>query len=314
MVGEMPAVHSVFTNAGAGRGGLDIRLTKAGEREVTSDQWVQTLQRRVDDAGFAGSRVFVRPPRIRGLRTSAAGTDVSVAIIGDQLETLDEVGQEVVRRLRGVPGLENVQQQADEPRPMLSIALDRERARNLGLDVAAVGQTVRTALDGTIATRYAESNFEYDVRVLFPKHKFQSATDIGGTLLFPGGRNTSPVFLRDIAQVHAAVSPATIRRENQNRRIEVTGDVITAVASIGQITDSIRNRLSDLTLPDGYGLIIGGEQEAIEDTNSQMVLVIGLAIFLVFVVMAVQYESISTRSSSSPRSPSRSSAWWRSWA
>ena len=292
MIGEMPAVHSVFTNAGAGRGGLDVRLTKSGERTVTSDQWVQTLQRRVDDAGFAGSRVFVRPPRIRGLRTSSAGTDVSVAVIGDQLAELDEVGQEVVRRLRGLPGLENVQQQAEEPRPMLSIALDRERARNLGLDVAAVGQTVRTALDGTIATRYAEGNFEYDVRVLFPKHRFQSATDIGGTLLFPGGRNTSPVFLRDIATVNAAVSPATIRRENQNRRIEVSGDVITDVASIGQVTDSIRHRLADLTLPDGYGLIIGGEQEAIEDTNSQMVLIIGLAIFLVFVVMAVQYESV----------------------
>jgi multidrug efflux pump subunit AcrB len=288
----MPAVHSVFTNAGAGRGGMDIRLVPAGERQMSSDQWVQTLQRRVDDAGFAGSRVFVRPPRIRGLRTSAAGTDVSVAVVGDQLGMLEEIGQEVVRRLRGVPGLENVQAQAEEPRPMLSIALDRERARNLGLDVAAVGQTVRTALDGTIATRYADGNFEYDVRVLFPKHKFASVTDVGNTLLFPGGRNTSPVFLRDIANVEHAVTPATIRRENQNRRIEVSGDVITDVASIGQITDSIRTRLSDLTLPDGYGIIIGGEQEAIEDTNSQMFLVIGLAIFLVFVVLAVQYESV----------------------
>ena len=292
MIGEMPAVHSVFTNAGAGRGGMDVRLVPAGERQLSSDEWVQQLQRRADEAGFAGSRVFVRPPRIRGLRTSSAGTDVSVAIVGDQLEQLEEIGQEVTRRLRGVPGLENVQAQAEEPRPMLSIALDRERARNLGLDVAAVGQTVRTALDGTIATRYADGNFEYDVRVLFPKHKFASVTDVGGTLLFPGGRNTSPVFLRDVASVNHAVTPATIRRENQNRRIEVSGDVITTVASIGQVTDSIRNRLSELTLPDGYGLIVGGEQEAIEDTNSQMALVIGLAIFLVFVVMAVQYESL----------------------
>lgn len=292
MIGEMPAVHSVFTNAGAGRGNMDIRLTPAGERTMSSDEWVQALQRRVDDAGFAGSRVFVRPPRIRGLRTSSAGTDVSVAIVGDELVQLDEIGQEVTRRLRGVPGLENVQVQAEEARPMLSIALDRERARNLGLDVSAVGQTVRTALDGTIATRYADANFEYDVRVLFPKHKFASVTEVGGTLLFPGGSNTAPVFLRDVADVHNSVTPATIRRENQNRRIEVSGDVITAVASIGQVTDSIRDRLADLTLPDGYGLIIGGEQEAIEDANSQMALVIALAIFLVFVVLAVQYESI----------------------
>ncbi|HSA56709.1 MAG TPA: efflux RND transporter permease subunit [Gemmatimonadaceae bacterium] len=292
MISEMPAVASVFANAGAGRGGLDIRLTKATEREMTADQWVQTLQRRVDEKGFAGARVFVRPPRIRGLRTSSSGTDVSVAIVGDQLEQLDEIGNEVVRRLRGIPGLENVQVQADEPRPMLSISLDRERARTLGLDVAAVGQTVRTALDGTIATRYAEGNFEYDVRVLFPRHRFTSTADLGNIMLFPGGRANAPVFLRDVATVSPAISPATIRRENQNRRIEVSGDVITEVAPIGAVTDSIRARLTDFTLPDGYGLIIGGEQEAIQDTNSQMVLIIGLAIFLVFVVLAVQYESL----------------------
>ncbi|MCC6243351.1 MAG: efflux RND transporter permease subunit, partial [Gemmatimonadaceae bacterium] len=292
MIKEMPAVASVFANPGAGRGGLDVRLTKAGERELTADQWVQMLQKRIDDKGFAGARVFVRPPRIRGLQTSSAGTDVSVAIVGDELEQLQNIGDDVVRRLRGIPGLENTQVQAEEPRPMLSIALDRERARNLGLDVAAVGQTVRTALDGSIATRYAELNFEYDVRVLFPKQRFASATDVGGTLLFPGGRNTAPVYLRDVATVEPAISPSTIRRENQNRRIQVTGDVITTIAPVGAVTDSITKRLADIPMPDGYGLIIGGEQEAIADTNKQMVLVIALAIFLVFVVLAVQYESV----------------------
>lgn len=292
MIGEMPGVVSVFANAGAGRGGLDVRLVSASQREISADQWVQQLQRRIDDHGFAGARVFVRPPRIRGLRTNSAGTDVSVAIVGDQLPVLDEIGGEVVRRLRGIPGLENVQVQAEEPRPMLSIALDRERARALGLDVAAVGQTVRTALDGTIATRYAEGNFEYDVRVLFPKSRITSTADLGSIMLFPAGRTRDPVFLRDVATVSPAISPATIQRENQNRRIEVSGDVITEIAPIGAVTDSIRQRLADFELPDGYGLIIGGEQEAIEETNAQMALVIGLAIFLVFVVLAVQYESI----------------------
>jgi multidrug efflux pump subunit AcrB len=95
-----------------------------------------------------------------------------------------------------------------------------------------------------------------------------------------------------VATLRPQLSPANIRRENQNRRIEVTGDVITEVAPIGRVTDSVKARLADLQLPDGYGIIIGGEQEAINETNKQMGLIIGLAVFLVFVVLAVQYESI----------------------
>lgn len=292
MVADMPDVASVFTSAGAGRANLDIRRTSADQRHLSSDEWVRTLQKKVDDKGFAGSRVFVRPPRIRGLRTSSSGADVAIDVVGDELEQLSLIGSEVVRRLQGLNGLQNVQVQTDEPNPLLSIALDRERSRALGLDVATVGTTVRTALDGTVATRYAEGNFEYDVRVLFPRNRFANASDIGNILLFPGGRARDPVFLNDVATVRNALSPANIRRENQNRRIQIQGDVITEIAPIGQVNDSIRTRLADLTLPDGYGLIIGGEQEAIDDSNNQMVLVISLAVFLVFVVMAVQYESL----------------------
>jgi CzcA family heavy metal efflux pump len=303
MVRETPGVQSVFATAGgflnsgtssasSGRGSLDIRLLPIGERKIGAEEWVQRLQRRIDERGFAGARVGVRPPRIRGLRTSSSGEDVSVAIVGDELPQLQEIGREVVRRLRGVPGLENFDIQSDEPSPFLSIGLDRERARAMGLDVATVGQTVRTALDGTVATRYAEGNFEYDVRVLFPRGRFTSAADLGGVMLFPGGRNTSPVYLRDVADVRPALGPSDIRRENQNRLIRLSGDVISDVAPIGAVTDSIRNRLADLAMPDGYGIIVGGEQEAIDESNKQMVLVVSLAIFLVFVVLAVQYESV----------------------
>lgn len=119
MVKEMPAVASVFANAG-GRGNLDIKLVPSHDRDLTSDQWVQQLQRKVDDRAFPGGRIFVRPPRLRGIRTNVAGADVSVAIVGDELPVLDEVGNEVVRRLRGIPGLENVQMQQQEPNPMFA--------------------------------------------------------------------------------------------------------------------------------------------------------------------------------------------------
>ena len=74
--------------------------------------------------------------------------------------------------------------------------------------------------------------------------------------------------------------------------LSFNGDVITEVASVGQVSDSIRARIADLELPDGYGIILGGEEEAIRESNQQLTIVTLLAVFLVFVVMALQYESL----------------------
>ncbi|HEU5049846.1 MAG TPA: efflux RND transporter permease subunit [Gemmatimonadales bacterium] len=303
MVREMPHVRSVFVTAGgflfggatadrSGRGSLDIRLDPASEREMGADEWVRTLQTRVDERGFPGARVFIRPPRIRGLRTSISGSDIAINIQGDELPQLQEIGEVVMARLEGIPGLENVEASTEEASPQLSIRLDRERAGYLGLTVAEVGQTLRTALDGTIATRYTERNREYDVRVMLPRDRFTGPEDLAGVALFPGGAGRAPVYLRDVADVRTTLGPTEIRRENQSRVLRLTADVITEVAPVGVVNDSIRARLADLTVPEGYGIILGGEEEAIRENNRQLTMVTVLAVFLVFVVLALQYESI----------------------
>jgi hydrophobe/amphiphile efflux-1 (HAE1) family protein len=303
MVRGMPHVQATFATAGgflfggfsasnAGRGSLDILLEPVSQRSMSADHWVRTLQDSINRRGFAGARIGVRPPRIRGLRTSSSGEDVSIAVIGDDINVLNEISIDLVRRLNGIPGLNNFQNPQDEGSPLLSIELDRERARARGLNVAQVGQTVRTALDGSIATRYAEGNFEYDVRVFFPRDRYNSVADLNDIPLF-SGRSATPVRLGDVANVRMALGPTGINRVNQNRQVQLNGDVIPEIASVGAVTDSIRQRLSGVELPDGSGVIIGGEQEAIDESNRQMALVIALAIFLVFVVLAVQYESLT---------------------
>jgi multidrug efflux pump subunit AcrB len=303
MMKEMPGVVSVFATAGgfffggatstsSGRGSVDVRLVPAGDREVTAEEWVTLMRTKVEERGIAGANVWVRPPRIRGLRTSSSGDAMTLNLVGDDLAELETIGREIARKLQGIPGLANFDVQTDEPAPLLAIVLDRERARALGLDVATVGQTLRTALDGTVATRYAEGNLEYDVRVMFPRGRFTSASDLGDVALFPGQSGGAPIALREVADVHNAVGPTNIRRENQNRMIRLSGDVLTNIAPVGAVADSIEARLAGLQLPDGYGIVLSGDQEAIQESNRQMLLVVGLAIFLVFVVLAVQYESL----------------------
>ncbi|MGD8866261.1 MAG: efflux RND transporter permease subunit [Gemmatimonadales bacterium] len=303
VVAEMPYVQHVFTTAGGflfggstmqrgGRGSLGIQLTSASRRrDMPASLWVENMREKIDALAIPGAQIFVRPPRIRGLRTNIAGSDVAVAIQGDELPELQRLGEEVMERLRGIPGLEGVEPSTEEASPQLSIEIDRLRAADLGLDVAQVGQTVRTALDGSIATRFTEGNNEYDIRVRLPRESFTSPEDLGAIALFPG--RDRPIYLRDVAEVRLGTGPTTILRVNQNRQLRVTGDVNEEVASVGEVTRAVHAALADLALPDGYSLIYGGEEEALKENQRNLAIVTLLAIFLVFVVMAIQYESVS---------------------
>jgi hydrophobe/amphiphile efflux-1 (HAE1) family protein len=302
MVRGMPGVVSQFATAGgfsfgasttelAGRGNISVVLGSADERGMSAGQWVDQLQAKIDARGFPGARVGVRPPSIRGLRTNFAGADVALIVQGEDLNMLRSIGEEIMARTRGLPGMEQLNPSSDEATPQLAIELDRERASYLGLDVATVGQTVRTALDGTVATRFTSGAQEYDLRVRLPRERFASPEDVGSVALFPGGAGGQPIYLRDVARVYTTMSPTSILRENQNRIFRLTGDVNDELTTVSAANDSIRARLAGMELPDGYGLVYGGEEEAIRENNRQLTIVVVLAIFLVFVVMAVQYES-----------------------
>jgi len=302
-VKKMPYVQHVFTTAGGflfggstamrgGRGSLGIQLAPASERrDMPAERWVELLRKRVAELAIPGAQVFVRPPRIRGLRTNRSGSDVAVSVQGDNLAELQRIANEVQRRIRGVHGLTGVESSTEEASPQLSVVIDRQRTADLDLDALTVGQTLRTAIDGSVVTRYTDGNNEYDVRVQLPRSQFTSPEDLGAIAMFPG--KDQPVYLRDIAQVRLQTGPTNILRVNQNRQIRITGDVDDAVSNVGAVTRGVRAALADLTLPDGYALLYGGEEEAAKENQRNLGIVTLLAIFLVFVVMAIQYESVT---------------------
>jgi multidrug efflux pump subunit AcrB len=305
LVRQMPHVRHIFTTAGGSvqgggtvergsRGSLDIQLSPASERRGSpATRWVADLQRRIDSLAIPGGRIFARPPRIRGLRTNVSGADLAISVQGEDLAQLQQLGNDVLRRLQGIRGLEALQPSTEEASPQLVVALDRQRASDLGLNVADVGQAVRTALDGAIPTRFTDGTNEYDVRVRLPRERFKSQEDLGTILLFPGTGRAMPVYLRDVADVRLGRGPTSILRINQSRQLRITGDVNDAVTTVGDVNREVRARLSAMTVPEGYSLVYGGEEEAIRENSRNLAIVIALGIFLVFVVMAVQYDSVT---------------------
>ncbi len=301
---RMPYVETFYSTAGGYfrggqlsiRGGMIdmvVQLVPPPERRgYSAERWVSEFTAKVRELDIAFTQERIRGPRIEGLRTSVVDDDISVGIIGEELDVLEDNARSILSRLEGIEGLGSIQIGRDERIPQVIIRLDEERAADMGISAADAGQTIRTAVDGMVPTRYVSGGFEYNIRVRMPRSITGSASSLANLPLFDVlGRK---VNLGSIADFREDTGPAHIERLNQIRIVRVNGTVNLEEATVGQVQQRVEDALEGFDLPDGYNIIYGGAAENIAETGRSMRLAIILAIFFVFVVMAVQYERVSS--------------------
>jgi CzcA family heavy metal efflux pump len=303
VVREMPHVRGVFTVSGgflwggslserAGRGWLSIQLEDASERpEWPLGRWAQEAQRRVSALDIAGADIGVRISGIRGLNFGLSGNDMEVKVLGEDLETLQRLAREIIRALDGIPGLEGVEMNDEDRTPALQVVVDRERAAALGLDVRTVAQSLRQAVTGIVPTRFSTGVDEYDIRVRLPREEVENLDRLGEVIVANGANG--PIQARQVAEFTLGEGPAEIGRENQLRIQRIIGSFNTAEGDVGSIMDEVQRRLATIEMPEQYGVALGGQFETLVETEREMNTVILLAVFLVFVVLVVQYERLA---------------------
>ncbi|MCP4041748.1 MAG: efflux RND transporter permease subunit, partial [Gammaproteobacteria bacterium] len=258
---------------------------------ITSDAWIQRVKAALDRQQFVGVKVRMRSRGIRGIRLGHGDDDISVRVQGDDLDLLAEVGDAVARLMKEVKGLGNVQHSLEEMRQELSIRVDRERAADLGLTVEDVGQALQIALSGVVVTDYIEGDRKFDVRLRLPYREIQTVRDLESIILFSKERQQQAIYLGDLAHVQLVPSPLKILRDRQQRIVEISGS-ISGEHSLREVNQDVWRRLADYTPPPGFTLYDGGSLEFLEQSRHTGQILLGLAIFLVLVVMAVQYESL----------------------
>jgi len=298
-----PEVEQVFSTVGGfifGRtqrespssSSLNVQLVPVSRRAISSEEWIRRMNRAIADRQLAGLKVNMRTEGIRGIRTSRGDDDISLRIQGPELKTLEKIADEIVRRLKRIDGLRNVQHSSEEVHHEIDIAIDRERASVLGLDVKDVGDAMRIALEGEVVTDYIDGDRSYDVRLRLPPVDAANPQELESVLLFPEQAERKAIYLGDVARVNLIEAAAEILRDNQQRIVEVSATV-DAGATLGGRLRAIDASLGDLELPAGYSLYDGGARKTLQEGRNLALTLMLLALFLVFVVMAVQYESLS---------------------
>ena len=171
----------------------------------------------------------------------------------------------------------------------MQIRPDWEKAAVYGLTAQNIGETIQTAIEGAVPTQLQRGNRLVDVRVQFDRTSVKSIAQLGQIPL--SGGNNSIVRLSDVANITIGKAPGEIQRLNQRQVFLVVGN-LNKGASLGDAVQQVDAVLSEMKLPPGVSIVPSSAAETNQQLQTSLKLLGGLATFLVFVAMAVQYNSL----------------------
>jgi len=214
------------------------------------------------------------------------GKDISIEILGHNLKDTNKVAQEIRRIVEWTSGAADVTVSRKEPRPEVQVRFDRDKTAALGLNAALVADMLRTNYYGFDDTKFREAGDDFDIELRLKEDKRQSILQIGDTPLITLTGQT--VKLRNIATIEETFGPVEINRKNRTRITKVMAGVQGRV--LGDVVQDIRRQMVTIDLPPGVSIEWGGAVEEQRKAFRDLTLLLILAIILVYMVMAGEFE------------------------
>ncbi|MDZ7723385.1 MAG: efflux RND transporter permease subunit [candidate division KSB1 bacterium] len=280
-------VWGLITYEIANEGQIDVELVPKAERPFSSKEYIAKIRPEVMRHMIPGAKLVVKQAKMKGIRKMGE-SDVEIKVRGIDLERLNEIAHQVVGRLNRIDGLTNIRVGTQITKPEYQIQVDRLRLADLGISTESVSNTVKSLIDGAVASQYRDQGEYYDIRALVSEQQITSKEDIEN--LFIDGRNGQKVPLRTVAKVIPRLGPVEIVREDQMKQIIVSSDV-TADASIGDMAAAVTKSLADFRLPEGYSFQFGGQVYLMQESQNVMLQIIVFALFFAYVILAIQFNS-----------------------
>jgi HAE1 family hydrophobic/amphiphilic exporter-1 len=296
MVREIDGVDYVYTAIGAGAigtvtaGESYVKLVPPGERQLSQGDLMTATR-----AGLA--RLFgVNAAVLDAGGLGGAQAPLQIEIRGPDVIELQRLSTRIQAAADSIPGVVDIQTSLGELRPELRIQVNRDAANEIGLDVGQIAATVRPLYAGQTATRWEDpTGEERDVVVQIAPELRTSLDDIAATPVKTSAEvGDAPVLipLGDVARIEAGNAPAQIDRKDLQRIATVTASNSPEI-SISEASAQIRDHLARISMPPGYSARLGGETEQLEETTGYVLEAILLAVILIFLILASQFESFT---------------------
>lgn len=228
---------------------------------------------------------------------SALGGDgISIQVRGRDLDTLQQIAKEVAAIVEATEGTAKVSDGLEEATGEMRILIDRDKAMDQGLTVAEVYQQIAAKLkDASSATTFETTAKEYEVYVKNANDMELTRKLLQDLVIEKTDKDNKKVEipLKDIAAFENTISPKSVSRTEQNRYIAVSASIADGY-NVGLVSRKLEQNLADYEVPEGYSLVMEGENEMIVDAMQQLMLMLLLAVIFMYLIMVAQFQSLKS--------------------
>jgi HAE1 family hydrophobic/amphiphilic exporter-1 len=293
---SVPEIKNVITTVGGsswhGTGGhtgnVRIALKPQSQRSRSSEEIATDLRRKLNN--IPGTIIRTRVGEgLFILRMGTTQSDrVQVEIRGHDLQIADTLAQQVKRLVESVEGITDARISRESGSPEELILIDRQKAADMNLTVAKIANALQTILSGTKAGYYRQAGDEYTILVKLKDAEKMNLSDILDLTL--ANSQGQPVVLKNVVSVGPRSGPVLIERKDQERIVTVSADI--SGRSMSSVLSDIGELLRNVPLPRDFSIGFGGDYEEQQKSFRELTLSCVLALVLVYMVMACQYESL----------------------
>ncbi|MCP5105360.1 MAG: efflux RND transporter permease subunit [bacterium] len=285
-------IESIYELIGKGsRGGITFQeemenlseFTVRLKRGILGNAEDEIMERiRTELVEFPNIKAKIYKPRLFSFKAP-----LEVVISGNDLEELKRVSDELLAKIRGIPGLTDLKSSMEEGYPELQIVFNRARLASQNMTINSVGSQIRSKVEGDVATKFIESDREVDIRVRVSEN-FRDQIDKIKRLSVRNGLGII-VPIKAVADIKIMEGPAEIRRIFQQKSAVITAN--NADIGLAEAKQRIIDLGRSIDKPDDFVIALAGQSQEMDVAFTSMIFAISLAIFLVYLVMASQFES-----------------------
>lgn len=300
IIGQLKQIEGIdytYATIGSGatgtvtKGEFYVKLLPVAERAKSQSQLM------VEARDVLSTLIGVRTSVLVGGGLGGAQAPLAVEVTGPDVEELQSISDSVLAIVQGIPGVLDAKSSLGSPKPEFRISVDRDLVNEVGLDIGQIAATIRPVLAGQVATRWEDpTGEERDVVIQVSPEQRRTVEDVATIPIATSRRNldgsATTIPLRDVAHIELGAAPAQIDRKSL-RRIATISATNSPEVSIAEASTLIREATAGMELPQGYSISLGGETEQLEETAGYVVEALLLAIILIFLILASQFESFT---------------------